>query len=80
MAGLVPAIHVFLAEGPQDVDARDKRGHDAGGGSILSERLDQAISKFESYAGHSGARAFSPRARNDQAVHMIGFMDIEPLH
>jgi hypothetical protein len=29
MAGLVPAIHVFvLAECPQDVDARDKRGHD----------------------------------------------------
>jgi hypothetical protein len=24
----VPAIHVFLAERPQDVDARDKRGHD----------------------------------------------------
>jgi hypothetical protein len=31
MAGLVPAIHAFLAEGPKkDVDARDKRGHDAG--------------------------------------------------
>jgi hypothetical protein len=29
MAGLVPAIHVFLAAGKQDVDARDKRGHDA---------------------------------------------------
>ena len=30
MAGLVPAIHVFLAESPyEDVDARDKRGHDA---------------------------------------------------
>jgi len=28
MAGLVPAIHVFLAENLQDVDARDKRGHD----------------------------------------------------
>jgi len=26
MAGLVPAIHVFLRS--QDVDARDKRGHD----------------------------------------------------
>jgi hypothetical protein len=29
MAGLVPAIHVFLAEAQQGVDARDKRGHDA---------------------------------------------------
>jgi hypothetical protein len=29
MAGLVPAIHVFI--GPtKDVDARDKRGHDGG--------------------------------------------------
>jgi hypothetical protein len=30
MAGLVPAIHVFLASSKQDVDARAKRGHDAG--------------------------------------------------
>jgi hypothetical protein len=28
MAGLVPAIHVFLASGDEDVDARDKPGHD----------------------------------------------------
>jgi hypothetical protein len=31
MAGLVPAIHVFLLTfiaGKKDVDARDKRGHD----------------------------------------------------
>src|SRR5262245_42717992 len=28
MAGLVPAIHVFLARAAKDVDARDKRGHD----------------------------------------------------
>jgi hypothetical protein len=27
MAGLAPAIHAFA----QDVDARDKRGHDAAG-------------------------------------------------
>jgi hypothetical protein len=31
MAGLVPAIHVFIASrGRRDVDARDKRGHDGG--------------------------------------------------
>ncbi len=31
MAGLVPAIHAFLARSPkEDVDARDKRGHDEG--------------------------------------------------
>jgi D-alanyl-D-alanine dipeptidase len=29
MPGLVPAIHVLLAEAPQqDVDGRDKPGHD----------------------------------------------------
>jgi hypothetical protein len=28
MAGLVPAIHVFLSDGAKDVDARHKAGHD----------------------------------------------------
>jgi hypothetical protein len=28
MAGIVPAIHVFPMFRTQDVDARDKRGHD----------------------------------------------------
>jgi len=28
MAGLVPAIHAFLAQCSQDVDARHKAGHD----------------------------------------------------
>jgi hypothetical protein len=31
MAGLVPAIHVFIAR--QDVDARHKAGHDGGEGA-----------------------------------------------
>jgi hypothetical protein len=35
MAGLVPAIHVFDLARPQDVDARDKRGHD---GQVLGPR------------------------------------------
>ena len=30
MAGLVPAIHVFLSARTKDVDARDKPGHDGG--------------------------------------------------
>jgi len=37
MAGLVPAIHVFLAMRPQDVDARDKRGHDEPGAALGAE-------------------------------------------
>ena len=28
MAGFIPAIHVLLAGRKQDVDARDKPGHD----------------------------------------------------
>jgi hypothetical protein len=28
MAGLVPAIHVFVRRCRKDVDAREKRGHD----------------------------------------------------
>jgi hypothetical protein len=28
MAGLVPAIHVFFHDKPQDVDARHEAGHD----------------------------------------------------
>jgi hypothetical protein len=28
MPGLVPGIHVFLSGGGQDVDGRDKPGHD----------------------------------------------------
>jgi hypothetical protein len=28
MAGLVPAIHVFLGAANKNVDARDKPGHD----------------------------------------------------
>ena len=28
MAGLVPAIHIFVSAQDQDVDARDERGHD----------------------------------------------------
>ena len=31
MAGLVPAIHVLLWDGKEDVDARHKAGHDEGG-------------------------------------------------
>jgi hypothetical protein len=30
MAGLVPAIHVLGVSSKEDVDARDKRGHDGG--------------------------------------------------
>jgi hypothetical protein len=57
MAGLVPAIHVFLAVSSQeDMDARDKRGHDAGeviryrsnavsGGKKVTEPLNHFLSR-----------------------------------
>src|SRR5215467_10964450 len=39
MAGLVPDIHVFSSrESKEDVDARDKRGHD--GGNIVPRSHD----------------------------------------
>src|SRR6476646_11534199 len=43
MAGLVPAIHVFLLSQYQDADARDKRGHDEGAGhpSALNGRVSR---------------------------------------
>jgi hypothetical protein len=31
MAGLVPAIHVFVTSTKKDVDARHKAGHDVSG-------------------------------------------------
>ena len=37
MAGLVPAIHVFVAT-KKDVDARAKRGHDAGASLVKTAR------------------------------------------
>jgi hypothetical protein len=40
MAGLVPAIHVFIASrGRRDVDARDKRGHDGGASGATGIRF-----------------------------------------
>jgi hypothetical protein len=38
MAGPVPAIHVFAATEKQDVDARDKPGHDEVFGLIPAPR------------------------------------------
>ncbi|HSL78015.1 MAG TPA: hypothetical protein VK877_00015, partial [Pseudolabrys sp.] len=37
MAGLVPAIHVLLLARCEDVDARDKRGHDIQAATMLGE-------------------------------------------
>jgi hypothetical protein len=45
MAGLVPAIHVFLAEVLQDVDARHKAGHDR------VETLEQKQTVLQSFGG-----------------------------
>jgi hypothetical protein len=48
LAGLVPAIHVFLPESPQeDVDAgaRDKRGHD--GGEVIPSHRTRSKVKYQ---------------------------------
>ena len=34
MPGLVPGIHAFRLRGSQDVDGRNKRGHDDGEGGV----------------------------------------------
>jgi hypothetical protein len=41
MPGLVPGIHVFFFESKQDVDGRDKPGHDE-----LSSTLREEISNY----------------------------------
>src|SRR6266851_3938324 len=41
MAGLVPAIHVLLQA--EDVDARDKRGHDGKTGQVSSMDIFEAV-------------------------------------
>ena len=43
MAGLVPAINVFLASPLLDVDARDKPGHDENALAISTIRLYPTI-------------------------------------
>jgi hypothetical protein len=37
MAGLDPAIHVFLLKQAKDVDARDERGHD----DVIGETINR---------------------------------------
>jgi len=52
MAGLVPAIHALLLRlGEQDVDARDKRGHDDGG----------AIGSHRKFGNQTGPARFNTR-------------------
>ena len=51
MAGLVPAIHVF-AQTKEDVDARDKRGHDGLlGYNLISPRLTLSPSRASTDLG-----------------------------
>ena len=51
MAGLVPAIHVFLLACFEDVDARDKPGHD--------ERLHRLRVCFDLHHNLSGRHLFA---------------------
>jgi hypothetical protein len=43
MAGLVPAIHVFVEHEKKDVDARLKAGHDGCNYLLLIDRPDQRL-------------------------------------
>jgi hypothetical protein len=42
MAGLVPAIHVFVRGKNQDVDARHKAGHDERG---VRDRVEKQVAR-----------------------------------
>jgi len=61
MAGLVPAIHVFVLSGLKDVDARDMRGHDDSVKSHpvsgVADQLDRGASNgiYHWYLSHGGA-------------------------
>jgi carbon-monoxide dehydrogenase large subunit len=57
MAGLVPAIHVFLAATKGCVDARDKRGHDG----LLG-------CPFPGLSMNDAARPFTPRVEDEPLV------------
>ena len=54
MAGLVPGIHVLTPTQEEDVDGRDKPGHDGGmrcGGYFTSEQPPSAIGRNACSAG-----------------------------
>jgi len=54
MAGLVPAIHVFLDARPQGVDARDKPGHDGGACRALCIGVRKHAVLRTAMSGHDG--------------------------
>jgi predicted homoserine dehydrogenase-like protein len=88
MAGLVPAIHVFLLCGRQNVDARDERGHD--GYSLhgmeetrmnLSTKLMQrAAAGRPVTVGLIGAGKFGTmflaQVRRTPGMHVVGVADL----
>jgi hypothetical protein len=56
MAGLVPAIHVFVRNAKKDVDARDKPGHDGSvstslrGALATKQSMEQQGRKMDCFA------------------------------
>jgi hypothetical protein len=57
-AGLVPAIHVLLAEGrKKDMDARDKRGHDDEGDDLISIEHTVDVGSWRTSADLRGAQS-----------------------
>ena len=55
MAGLVPAIHVFLLSASQDVDARDKPGHDefVAAADLKSEQAEDPCEDRRDHGQHA---------------------------
>ena len=55
MAGLVPAIHVFMLKGSQDVDTRHKAGHD----EIHCRTIKRLRGSPQSYTNAASSRSIA---------------------
>src|SRR5262245_52992570 len=59
MAGLVPAIHVFLSRGTKNVDARDKPGH------------DERVRRDDVDSVHAGKKPAQPESRQPRPHRLV---------
>jgi pimeloyl-ACP methyl ester carboxylesterase len=72
MAGLVPAIHVLISRAKQDVDARDKRGHDVAqlGARQTESNMIKLAAEEMTVSSEPGIDIY---VRNKRPAEMTGF-------
>jgi hypothetical protein len=79
MAGLVPAIHVFLVRGIKNVDARHKAGHDEFRQQVLPQARGPRKDCRAVSANEKAAAGMLPPQENQLEKTMPSFRsDIEP--